>query len=570
MAKFSVRGLTLINRAKTFSEALEKSQPDDDIVVNGREKENGLFIKHSLQIEGQNMVKMKVPEHAVGFVFEGNGSTKLSHFDIQCKEISNAISINSWVGELSFEDIVLDYNTKRTEKRYPLLSSSSLGRTSINILNSSMNNVFLGKPDKITVDQSTFLGTTAFSTRDLYVSSSTFEHVNFAADKYTVNDTSFNNLELDGKGKMNNVTVTGELKLTGNADITNIIIGGDNSSIVLNDGKFLFRNSDLRSTKITATNAEIIVEKGTQMPKNIEKENTTISNNTGTTKEGEGLKELNDLIGLTPVKNTINGYVNLAKMNILRKQNGLDTTDVSLHMIFAGSPGTGKTTVAKIVGRILREQGLVKNTNFVAVSQKDIIGQYEGEAPANMSKYIQQAMGGILFIDEAYSLLPDNSGSTGGHYGEQALNQLTDDMEKYHNDVVVILAGYSDSMHDFLKRANPGLASRFATWVEFPDYSVNELYKIAQYQLKKQQLITNDKVNGYIYSAIKNFHEVHMIDGNGRFIRNFMQRVIMALSNRVAQSEVLNKEDLLTLTVEDVQNGYKEYAQELIKKKRSE
>lgn len=567
MAKFSVRGLTLINRTKTLSEALNKSQPDDDIIVYGHEKETGLKIAHTLRIQGHNMIKMKVPEHKVGIVFDGYGDTSLSHFNIRAKEIANAIAINNWSGSLTFNDLMLDYNTKRTEKRYPLLSSSTLSDADVTISNSSMENVFLGQPKNTTIKQSNMYGQLVISSNNLHVMNTICDNTNFTSDKYYIDDTTCKNLTLSGKGKLNDVTVINKLAITGNSTINNLIIGGNNSMIELNDGKFVFKNSDLRSTSIKANNAEIVVDKGTQMPNAIDKTNSTISNNTGSSKQGEGLKELNSLIGLEPVKKTINGYVNLAKMNILRKQQGMDTTDVSLHMIFAGSPGTGKTTVAKIVGRILREQGLVRNTNFVSVSQKDIIGQYEGDAPANMSKYIHQAMGGILFIDEAYSLLPDNSGSTGGHYGEQALNQLTDDMEKYHNDVVVILAGYSKNMHDFLKRANPGLASRFATWVEFPDYSVDELYKIAEYQLSRQQLITDDKVNGYIYSALKNFNKMNMIDGNGRFVRNFVQRIIMALSNRVAQSDIQSKQDLLTVHVDDVINSYREYAKEIQKKR---
>jgi Cdc6-like AAA superfamily ATPase len=199
-------------------------------------------------------------------------------------------------------------------------------------------------------------------------------------------------------------------------------------------------------------------------------------------------------------------------------------------------------------------------SKFVHVGRKDLISNHVGETAIRTGNKIKEAIGGVLFIDEAYSLLPSDDSKD---WGNEAINTLTDDLEERHNDLIVILAGYTDKMKEFFDRANPGLKSRFSTWVEFPDYTTKELYLIAQMKLEKQFILSNE-VKAYVYKAIENFKNSGVAEGNGRFVRIFTQEITFAQSNRITEAGTFDRKSLETLLPEDINEAYKNLGEQIV------
>lgn len=260
------------------------------------------------------------------------------------------------------------------------------------------------------------------------------------------------------------------------------------------------------------------------------------------------LDELNSLVGLEKVKNKVQDLIVYQKVQKMRREKNLHSVKNTLHLAFTGNPGTGKTTVARIVGRIYKQIGLLSKGHFVEVSRTDLIAGYQGQTALKVKGVIEKAKGGVLFIDEAYSITEnDNSDS----YGKECLTELTKALEDYRDDLVVIVAGYTEPMEKFFE-SNPGLKSRFNTFVEFPDYEVDELEKILFSMCK-----TNDYfLDSRAWSVIRAYLEgsVNNKDGNfanGRLVRNLYDDLVMNHARRVINIENPTKEDLSTITVDD-------------------
>lgn len=186
------------------------------------------------------------------------------------------------------------------------------------------------------------------------------------------------------------------------------------------------------------------------------------------------LDELNNLVGLEEVKSKVNDLIAYHKIQQIRKKRGLPNPQKTLHMAFMGNPGTGKTTVARIVGHMYKKLGLLSRGHFIEVSRTDLIAGYQGQTALKVKNVINKAKGGVLFIDEAYSITENDHSDS---YGRECLTELTKALEDYRNDLVVIVAGYTDLMNKFFE-SNPGLKSRFNTFIEFPNYNSTELYDI--------------------------------------------------------------------------------------------
>jgi probable Rubsico expression protein CbbX len=262
----------------------------------------------------------------------------------------------------------------------------------------------------------------------------------------------------------------------------------------------------------------------------------------------EVLEELDsELIGLKPVKARIRDIAALLLVERARKQLGLAGGSPSLHMSFTGNPGTGKTTVALRMAQILHRLGYVRKGHLVAVTRDDLVGQYIGHTAPKTKEILKKAMGGVLFIDEAYYLYrPENERD----YGQEAIEILLQVMENQRDDLVVILAGYGERMNTFF-RSNPGLSSRIAHHLDFPDYSPDELEAIAQRMLHEMQY----RLSPTGLKALKEYIPLRMQQphfANARSIRNALDRARLRQANRLfAQvGRQLSRDDLMT--IEDV------------------
>ncbi len=261
------------------------------------------------------------------------------------------------------------------------------------------------------------------------------------------------------------------------------------------------------------------------------------------------MRELQGLIGLTRVKEEVESLRNFVLVQRQREQNGLKPASVSYHCVFSGSPGTGKTTVARIVAGIYKEMGVLKKGHLVEVQRADLVGEYMGQTAPKTNAKIDEALDGVLFIDEAYSLA---DGSTQDQYGREAVDTILKRMEDDRDRLVVILAGYSEPIKGFI-HSNPGLESRFNRYIHFDDYTADELLQIFAFNLEKAQYtITRDAYQA-VYDVICNA-VVHKDErfGNARYIRNLFERIIQRQANRLAHMSHPTREDLGQIEKEDI------------------
>lgn len=260
------------------------------------------------------------------------------------------------------------------------------------------------------------------------------------------------------------------------------------------------------------------------------------------------LDELNALVGLEKVKSKVQDLIVYQKIQKMRREQNLHSAKGTLHLAFTGNPGTGKTTVARIVGRIYKQIGLLSKGHFVEVSRTDLIAGYQGQTALKVKKVIEQAKGGVLFIDEAYSITENDHADS---YGRECLTELTKALEDYREDLVVIVAGYTEPMNKFFE-SNPGLKSRFNTFIEFDDYTTNELDEILVSMCKNNDYTLTEEAKEKIHfyfeqqtlSKDENF-------SNGRLVRNLYDDLVMNHARRVINIENPGREELSTIQVED-------------------
>ena len=259
--------------------------------------------------------------------------------------------------------------------------------------------------------------------------------------------------------------------------------------------------------------------------------------------------ELHTLVGLNSVKGEVETLTNLARIFSLRKKRGLPVPDVSFHMIFSGNPGTGKTTVARIVAKIYGCLGLLTKGQLIEVDRSNLIGGFVGQTAIKTKKIIDQAKGGILFIDEAYALTKE----TENDFGSEAVEIILKSMEDLRDDLIVIAAGYTDKMAKFLG-SNPGLRSRFPKVVIFPDYSVDEMEEIFRRESDRSRYRIDDKANPSLRKALDLLWQNRGSDfANAREVRNFFERVISIQADRVSKSARITTKALTTITEADIE-----------------
>ena len=292
-------------------------------------------------------------------------------------------------------------------------------------------------------------------------------------------------------------------------------------------------------------------DKATAKTEQVEKKDSVIVNEP---LEGDPYQELDDLIGLGSVKTEVRSLANFVKLQKEREAKGLKTAKVSYHLVFYGSPGTGKTTVARIVGRIYKDLGVLKKGHTVETDRAGLCGQYVGQTGPKTDSVIAKALDGVLFIDEAYSLVPE--GGAGNDYGQEAISTILKRMEDYRDRLVVIVAGYKNEMQRFID-SNPGLQSRFNRYIDFPDYSSGELAEIFKMYMKKNQYTLARDAEEYLKERFE--YAVAHKDrnfGNARYARNVFEKTIQAQANRLAGESNLDKDKLTELTVDDLKAGF--------------
>ena len=267
----------------------------------------------------------------------------------------------------------------------------------------------------------------------------------------------------------------------------------------------------------------------------------------------EALAELSSLIGLEGVKRQVNMLVNLIQVQQMRERQGMKPADVSKHMVFLGNPGTGKTTVARLVARIYRLLGVLRKGQLVEVDRSGLVRGYIGQTATRTQEVIEEALGGVLFIDEAYALTVDKGQ---GDFGQEAVDTLLKAMEDHRDDLVVIVAGYTDLMERFLD-SNPGLRSRFSNVIHFDDYTAEQLMAILQQKLEWQEYRLSPEAEARAREMIE--HRVANKPenfANARDIRNFMEHAIANHAMRVARLEGAgeSKDILGTIQPEDLED----------------
>lgn len=262
----------------------------------------------------------------------------------------------------------------------------------------------------------------------------------------------------------------------------------------------------------------------------------------------EVLNELNSLIGLKEVKTEINTLINFIKVQKAREQSGLKSSSLSYHIVFTGNPGTGKTTVARIIAKIYKHLGILTEGQLVETDRSGLVAEYVGQTAVKVNKTVNSALNGILFIDEAYSLVGENKDD----FGKEAVATLIKRMEDDRDKLVLILAGYTKEMADFID-TNPGFKSRFNRYINFPDFTSSELYKIFESNCKKLDYHLTDEAIAKLKSVFDNaYTERDKSFGNGRFVRNVFEKTLEQQANRIAKEGNLTKEILTTITEEDI------------------
>ena len=263
----------------------------------------------------------------------------------------------------------------------------------------------------------------------------------------------------------------------------------------------------------------------------------------------ELIYELQALIGLSSVKEDVMHLINIIKVRKLREMRGYKRVEMSFHLVFTGNPGTGKTTIARLLAKIYKQLGLVSKGQFIEVDRSGLVDHFAGGTALKTTNVINRAIGGILFIDEAYTLTHKKDS---GDYGQEAIDTLLKRMEDDRDDFIVIVAGYTDEMTEFIE-SNPGLKSRFNKYIYFPDYNSGELMEIFKYMCQENDYILTQSAASVAESYLRGMTE-QKIDNfaNARLVRNYFERCVDRQATRIIADENINEDDLITFLREDM------------------
>ena len=589
MKTLHVGGISLINRCKTLQEAINKAKDDDKIIIHKTIKES-VSIDKDIIIEG-NGNKFHVESNTVGLV--ANKNIVIDNLEFIIKTRSNGLILNS-------NSKLTNIKTKIIGPVRKFFPTIHFGNGKHNVSNSILNN--LGTEDESKI---IFKNCTLYNYYGGNIHLNNYEEYSVIKGQCEFYDSNLSHCYLDN-AYINNSKI-GAFVDVENANIINCEFSQSNLEVNINlkkeeqfdllndksDSKYCLKINDScdivnYKSNIEDNNYVMIYSNGctlnisdtnhnnntTAIIKNssvkftntkdstywklenskFSKVRSTINTNAS---DKSGLEKLDELIGLESVKKQIKSIANTIQRN---QQSSNKNFEFSYHMIFAGAPGVGKTTVGKLISEILYEIGAIPENKFTEATVDSLIKGYVGQTADNTRQILDKALGGVLFIDEAYQLTVKEGQNT---FNDEALSVLIRYMEEHRDNLVVIAAGYSKEMQEFLA-SNIGLSRRFQ-WIEFDDYNATDMYKIFEL-MRKSHNVEYDNFNyeEVLTTVFNNLIKINLQipdangrvtnGGNGGLVRNVFQRIMQASNNRIVETKSNNH----NITKDDVMTGYKE------------